>query len=243
MLTQGHARRAFELLDQSGLLAQVLPEITRMHGVEQPPEYHPEGDVFVHTMLLLEHLPAGTSPTLAWGMLLHDVGKPATFQPPNPAKPGDRIRFNGHVEVGMAIARTILNRLRFSNDDCTQIIALIQHHMQFGDIMKMKQSTLKRFLRLSKFDEHMALHRADVLSSNKNLDLYDYAAAQLQTLGNAQIKPKLLLTGEDLIAAGYKPGARFREMLTAAEDAQLEGEVSTKDEALRLIAARFGAKR
>jgi poly(A) polymerase len=111
--------------------------------------------------------------------------------------------------------------------------------MQFADVMKMKQSTLKRFLRLPSFDEHMALHRADVLSSNKNLALYDYAAAQLQALGNEQIKPALLLSGEDLIAAGYKPGPGFREMLTAAEDAQLEGEVTTKDDALALIAARF----
>jgi len=243
ILTEGAARRGFELLDESGLLQQILLEIARMKGVEQPPQYHPEGDVWIHTLMLLEHLPPNASATLAWGMLLHDVGKPATFTPPDPAKPGDRIRFNGHVEVGMAIARTILNRLRFSNDDCAQIIALIQHHMQFGDIMKMKQSTLKRFLRLPKFDEHMALHRADVLSSNKNLELYDYAEAQLQALGNEQIKPKLLVTGEDLIAAGYKPGPGFREMLTVAEDAQLEDEVTTKDEALRLIAARFGVKR
>ncbi len=240
ILTEGAARRGFELLDESGLLTQVLPEISRMKGVEQPPQYHPEGDVWVHTLMLLSHLPSHASPTLAWGMLLHDVGKPATFTPPDPAKPGDRIRFNGHVEVGMAIARTILNRLRFSNEDCAQIIALIQHHMQFGDVMKMKQSTLKRFLRLPKFDEHMALHRADVLSSNKNLELYEFAAAKLQELGKEEIKPVLLVTGEDLIAAGYKPGLGFREMLIAAEDAQLEGEVTTRDEALRLIAERFG---
>ena len=247
ILTEGAARRGFELLDESGLLQQVLPEIGRMKGVEQPPQYHPEGDVWVHTLLLLEHLKENkqsdgniaASPTLAWGMLLHDVGKPATFTPPDPAKHGDRIRFNGHVEVGMAIARTILNRLRFSNEDCAQILALIQHHMQFGDIMKMKQSTLKRFLRLPRFDEHMALHRADVLSSNKNLELYDYAVAQLAELGHEKIKPKLLVTGEDLIAAGYKPGPRFRDMLTAAEDAQLEGEVTTKAEALTLLAERF----
>jgi poly(A) polymerase len=239
ILTEGAARRGFELLDESGLLQQVLPEVVRMKGVEQPPQYHPEGDVWIHTLMLLEHLPRDSSPTLAWGMLLHDVGKPATFTPPDPSKPGDRIRFNGHVEVGMAIARVILNRLRFSNEDCAQIIALIQHHMQFGDIMKMKQSTLKRFLRLPKFDEHMALHRADVQSSNKNLQLYDYAAAQLEELGHAQIKPQLLVTGEDLIAAGYKPGRQFREMLTVAEDAQLEGDVTTKDEAMRLLAKRF----
>jgi len=242
ILTEGAAKRGFELLDESGLLQQVLPEIARMKGVEQPPQYHPEGDVWIHTLMLLSHLPVGASATLAWGMLLHDVGKLATFTPPDPAKPGDRIRFNGHVEVGMAIARAILNRLRFSNEECAQIIALIQHHMQFGDVMKMKQSTLKRFLRLPKFDEHLALHRADVLSSNKNLELYDYAAAKLAELGNEQIKPKLLLTGEDLIAAGYKPGPGFREMLTSAEDAQLEGEVTTKDEALRMIAECFGPK-
>jgi poly(A) polymerase len=239
ILTEGAARRGFELLDESGLLQQVLPEIARMKGVEQPPLYHPEGDVWVHTLMLLEHLPPDASATLARGMLLHDIGKPATFTPPDPAKPGDRIRFNGHVEVGMAIARTILSRLRFSNEDCAQIIALIQHHMQFGDVMKMKQSTLKRFLRLPKFEEHMALHRADVLSSNKNLELYNFAAAKLQELGNAQIKPKLLVTGEDLIAAGYKPGPLFKEMLTAAEDAQLEGEVTTKTEALSLLRERF----
>jgi poly(A) polymerase len=243
ILTEGAARRGLELLDESGLLAQVLPELTKLKGVEQPPQYHPEGDVWIHTLMLLEHLPRNASSTLAWGMLLHDVGKPATFTPPDPAKPGDRIRFNGHVEVGIAIARTILNRLRFSNEDCAQIIALIQHHMQFGDVMKMKRSTLKRFLRLPKFDEHMALHRADVLSSNKNLALYDYAAAQLEELGHAQIKPPLLVTGEDLIAAGYTPGPQFREMLIVAEDAQLEGEVSTKYDALRLLAERFGIAR
>ena len=240
ILIEGSARRGFELLDESGLLAQVLPEIARMKGVEQPPQYHPEGDVWVHTLMLLEHLPAGASATLAWGMLLHDVGKPATFTPPDPAKPGDRIRFNGHVEVGVAVARAILNRLRFSNEECTQILALVQHHMQFGDVMKMKQSTLKRFLRLPQFDEHLALHRADVLSSNKNLELYEYAQRNLEELGHERIKPALLLTGADLIAAGYKPGPRFKVMLLAAEDAQLEGEVATRDEALRLVEERFG---
>jgi poly(A) polymerase len=240
ILTEGAARRGFELLDESGLLVQVLPEIARMQGVEQPPQYHPEGDVWVHTLMLLEQLPSGASPTLAWGMLLHDVGKPATFTPPDPAKPGDRIRFNGHVEVGVAVARGILNRLRFSNEECTQILALVQHHMQFGDVMKMKQSTLKRFLRLPQFDEHLALHRADVMSSNRNLGLYEYAKQNLETMGEDEIKPKLLLTGADLIAEGYRPGPAFKAMLTAAEDAQLEGEVATKDEALALVREWFG---
>jgi len=239
ILTEGTARRGFELLDESGLLVQVLPEVARMKGVEQPPEYHPEGDVWVHTLMLLEHLPKGASVTLAWGMLLHDVGKPATFTAPDPARVGDRIRFNGHVEVGIAVARGILNRLRFSNEECAQILALVQHHMQFGDVMKMKQSTLKRFLRLPQFEEHLALHRADVLSSNKNLALYEFAKRHLEELGEEAIRPKLLVTGVDLIAAGYKPGPRFKEMLLVAEDAQLEGAIATREDGLRLIEERF----
>jgi poly(A) polymerase len=239
ILTEGAARHGLELLDQSGLLAVLLPELTRMHGVEQPPQYHPEGDVWVHTLMLLDHLQAGASPTLAWGMLLHDVGKPATFTPPDPTKHSDRIRFNGHVEVGIAIAREILNRLRFSNEDAEQILALIQHHMQFGDVMKMKQSTLKRFLRLPKFNEHLALHRADVMSSNMNLTLYDFAVKHLEDLGEEQLKPKLLLTGADLIAAGYKPGPGFKAMILAAEDAQLEGVVSSQADALAFVQKRW----
>ncbi len=223
ILTEGAARRGFELLDETGLLEHVLPEVARLKGVEQPPQYHPEGDVWVHTLMLLEHLPAGASCTLAWGMLLHDIGKPATFTPPDPDRPGDRIRFNGHVDVGVAIARKILTRMRFSNEECAQILALIKHHMQFGDVQKMKQSTLKRFLRLPRFDEHLALHYADVMSSHGLLGMYDYAKENYEQLGEDEIRPRLLLNGEDLIAAGYRPGPRFREMLTTAEDAQLEG--------------------
>ena len=240
VLTEGAARRGLELLDESGLLQQVLPEVAKLKGVEQPPQYHPEGDVWVHTLMLLDHLPRGASSTLAWGMLLHDIGKPATFTAPDPAKPGDRIRFNGHVEVGMAIARVILNRLRFSNDDCAQILALIQHHMQFGDILKMKQSTLKRFLRLPLFDEHLALHYADVMSSNGKTELYEFAKKHFAELGEEQLKPALLVTGHDLIRAGYKPGPRFKEILLAAEDAQLEGLISSKESGLMWVQEKYG---
>jgi poly(A) polymerase len=241
ILTEGAARRGFELLDETGLLSEVLPEVKKLQCVEQPPQFHPEGDVWIHTMMLLEHLPAGASATLAWGMLLHDIGKPATFTPPDPNRAGDRIRFNGHVEVGIAIARAILTRLRFSNDECDQILALVKHHMQFGDVQKMKQSTLKRFLRLPHFEEHLALHYADVMSSHGMLDMYEYAKENYERMGEQEIKPRLLVTGEDLIAAGYRPGPRFREMLTAAEDAQLEGAVATREEALKLVHERFGA--
>jgi poly(A) polymerase len=240
MLTEGHARRAFELLHETGLLPHILPEVDKLRGVQQPPEYHPEGDVWVHTLMLLDELPPGASPTLAWGMLLHDIGKPATFQPPNPAKPGDRIRFNGHVEAGIRIAEVLLKRLRFSNGDCEQIVALIKNHMRFGDILNMKQSTLKRFLRLPHFGEHLALHRADCLGSHGKLNLYDFAKQQYETAEPHEIRPALLLTGRDLIAAGYRPGPRFKSMLEQAEDAQLEGTVHSPEEALALIIRDFG---
>lgn len=241
ILTEGAAHRGFELLDESGLLAVLLPEVARMKGCEQPPAYHPEGDVWVHTLMLLDHLPAGASATLAWGMLLHDVGKPPTFTRPNPEKPGDRIRFNGHAEVGVAVARAVLNRLRFSNDDCAQILELVKHHMQFGDVPKMKQSTLKRFLRMPRFQEHMALHYADVMSSHGMLGPYQTAQNALAAMGQEQIRPELLITGADLIAAGYRPGPRFKDMLTAAEDAQLEGLIADHDAALLLVKSQFGA--
>ena len=235
MLTEGRARRAFELLDQTGLLRAVLPEIDKLHGVAQPPEYHPEGDVWVHTLLLLEKLPAGVSPTLAWGALLHDVGKPATFS----HKPPDRIRFNGHVEIGVKIAHEILRRLRFSNEECAQILALVENHMRFGDVEKMKESTLKRFFRLPHFDEHLELHRIDCLSSHGDLSLWEFAKRKREELPEEAVRPALLVTGRDLIDAGYAPGPRFKEMLAAAEDAQLEGRIRTREEGLELIGRDF----
>ena len=234
MLTEGHARRAFELLDQTGLLKQVLPEIDRLHGVEQPPQYHPEGDVWIHTLLLLEKLPEGVSPTLAWGALLHDVGKPATFE-----RAPDRIRFNGHVEVGVRIAAEICRRLRFSNEETAQILSLVENHMRFGDVERMKESTLKRFFRLPRFPEHLELHRIDCLSSHEDLTLYDYAKRRYEAVPEEEVRPKLLVTGEDLIAAGYHPGPRFKEILAAAEDAQLEGHIMSKDEGLAFVRAAF----
>jgi poly(A) polymerase len=240
MLTEGHARRAFELLDATGLLAQVLPEAVKMHGVEQPTQFHPEGDVWVHTMLLLEKLPYGASPTLAWGALLHDIGKPATFRPPDPNKPGARIRFDGHVEVGVRIAQAILSRLRFSNEDTEQIVALVKNHMRFGDILQMRESTLKRFLRLPKFEEHLALHWMDASSAHGDLRLYEFAKQHFEATPTETIRPKLLVTGRDLIDAGYPPGPQFKAMLDAAEDAQLEGHATTTEDGLAVVRKLFG---
>jgi poly(A) polymerase len=188
---------------------------------------------------LLEKLQACVSPTLAWGALLHDIGKPATYQPPNPAVPGDRIRFNGHVEVGVRMAEVILERLRFSNEDTEQIVALVKNHMRFGDVMEMRESTLKRFLRLPHFEEHLALHWMDCMSAHGDLALYEFAKRQYD-VAPATIRPKLLVTGLDLIAAGYRPGPEFKAMLEVAEDAQLEGLATTLDEGLAVVRERFG---
>jgi poly(A) polymerase len=234
MLTEGQARRAFELLDTTGLLRQVLPEIAAMKGVEQSPEYHPEGDVFVHTLLLLEKLQAGCSKTQAWGALLHDVGKPPTFR----IAP-DRIRFDGHVEVGVKMAAEICRRLRFSNHETDQILALVDNHMRFADVQRMKQSTLKKFLRLPAFEEHLELHRIDCLSSHGQLDSYEYSREQLRSLPPEAIRPTPLITGRDLIEAGYEPGPRFKEILTAIEDAQLEGRLASREAAMEYVRREF----
>ena len=234
MLTEGHARRAFELLDETGLLAEVLPEIARMKGVEQPPQFHPEGDVWVHTLGLLSQLESGCPATLAWGALLHDVGKPPTFR-----RAPDRIRFDGHVEIGVAIGGEILRRFRFSNDDTRQILALVENHMRFMDTPRMKTSTLKRFFRLDKFDEHLALHKMDCLAGSGHLDNWEFVRERLQNMPEEAVRPRPLITGRELIAAGYKPGAAFKQMLRAVEDAQLEGIIATEEEALRLVKDRW----
>ncbi|MGA3046574.1 MAG: CCA tRNA nucleotidyltransferase [Terracidiphilus sp.] len=234
MLTEGHARRAFELLDETGLLPEVLPEIARMKGVEQPAQYHPEGDVWVHTLGLLGQLQAGCSATLAWGALLHDVGKPATFR-----RAPDRIRFDGHVEVGMAVGAEILRRFRFSNEETRQVLALVENHMRFADAERMKASTLKRFFRLPAFEEHLALHRMDCIAGSGNLEHWELVRERWQTMPEEAVRPKPLITGRELIAAGYTPGAGFKEMLRAVEDAQLEGTIATEDEALGLVRERF----
>jgi len=232
ILTEGGARQGFELLDSTGLLEDLLPEVAAMKGVQQPPEYHPEGDVWVHTLLLLEQLERPTA-TLAMGALLHDVGKPPTF------RVAERIRFDGHVEAGVRLAEGILDRLRFSRHEAEQVLALVANHMRFKDVLQMKESTLKRFLRLPAFEEHLELHRLDALSSNRRLDSYEFVRGKLAEFSAEHLKPTRLLTGADLIAAGYLPGPLFTEILTAVEDAQLEGRVPDKAAALRLVEERF----
>ena len=237
MLTEGHARRAFLLLDETGLLHEVLPEIEAMKGVEQPPQFHPEGDVFVHTLLLLDKLPHPCPITLAWGTLLHDVGKPATFR----VAP-DRIRFDGHVDVGVRMAEEICRRLRFSNDDTEQILALVDNHMRFAHVQQMNQSTFKRFVRMPRFDEHLQLHRMDCESSHGDLTSYNFTREKMATIPPTAMRPAPLITGDDLIAAGYAPGPQFKKILSAVEDGQLEGRLQCKEEALAFVRREFPSR-
>ncbi len=238
LLTEGVAQRGFELLETAGLLPAVLPEVARMKGVEQPPQFHPEGDVWIHTRLMLGQLPAGVSPTLAWGVILHDVGKPPTFRPA--AETGDRIRFDGHVETGARMSAEICARLKFSKDDTEQIVALVANHLRFKDAAEMRPSTLKRFVRLPRFEEHLELHRLDCLSSHRQLDAYDLVRRFLEDTPPEQVRPERLLTGEDLKRLGYRPGPLFSKILGELEDAQLEGQITNREEALRMVRKNYG---
>jgi len=232
ILAEGGAAYGLDLLDSSGLLAVLLPEVAAMHGVAQPPEFHPEGDVWQHTRLLFEKIGHAT-PALAMGALLHDVGKPPVF------RVADRIRFDGHVEKGVEMARAILARLRFSREDTAQIESLVAHHMHFKDVGRMKESTLKRLMRLPQFEEHLELHRLDCLASNGHLETYELVKRKFEEMPEGEIKPAPLITGADLIAAGYSPGPRFGEILSAVEDAQLEHRLRTPVEAMEWVLAEY----
>ncbi len=233
ILIEGGARRGMELLDSTGLLDHILPEVSALQGVAQPPEYHPEGDVWTHTLLMLEGL-RSPSLELALGVLFHDIGKPATF------RIDGRIRFDGHVEAGVKIARAALGRLRFSEATIRQVEALVANHMRFMHVQEMRESTLRRFFRLEHFDEHLELHRLDCSSSHGDLRSYEFARARYAAMPPEVRQPPRLVTGEDLIAAGYLPGPGFRQMLEAVEDAQLEGRLLSRADALEFLDREFG---
>ena len=237
LLIEGAARRGFELLEESGLLQPLLPEVARMRGVEQPPQFHPEGDVWIHTRMMLEGLTAGCATTLAWGVLLHDVGKPPTFAPPS--DPGERIRFDGHVEVGARMAEEICRRLRFSNDDTEQIVALVANHLRFKDVFQMRLATLKRFVRLPRFEEHLELHRLDCLASHGNLEAYEFVRRFLAETPPDQVRPPRLISGEDLARMGLLPGPLFREILQTVEDGQLDGRLTSREQVLAFVRSRY----
>lgn len=234
MLTEGHAHTAFQLLDTTGLLDAVLPEVAAMRGVEQPREFHPEGDVWTHTLLLLQNLGEHPAPELALAALLHDVGKPKTFR-----RAPDRIRFDAHAAVGAKMAEAICNRLRVSGSQTARVVAMVSNHMKFKDLPQMRESTRKRFLRQPGFEQDLELHRIDCLSSHGDLSLHTFAREELARTPAERLRPPRLLNGTDLIALGYAPGPRFREMLEAAEDAQLEGQLTSPDGARAWVRQRY----
>lgn len=228
ILTEGGARRGFELLDSSGLLLEILPEVSAMKGVQQPPQFHPEGDVWIHTLGLLERM--GTPPIeLALGCLLHDVGKPPTqtFE--------DRIRFNGHDHVGAGMTRRILSRLRFPSDVIEAVESMVDQHMKFKDAGRMGVSAFKRFVRQPGFDELLQLHRLDILASGGGLRSYDAVKDRYEALPEEQLRPPPLITGRDLIELGYQPGPAMGTILRSVEEQQLEGQLQSKEEAIAYV--------
>jgi poly(A) polymerase len=237
LLSRGGARRGMELLSHTGLLGEILPEIQKMIGVDQPPAFHPEGDVWEHTRRMLALLGEGgaADPRLAWGVLFHDLGKAFT------RSEDDRgVHFYGHVQKGEELAGRILERLRFSRDDREAILMLIRHHMRFMSVERMRPNRLKRFLRMDDFPLHLELHRLDCLASHGDLSSYDFCVRKLAEIPEEALKPPRLVTGDDLAAAGYAPGPLFGSMLRGVEDAQLNGEIATRDEAMRWVRERWG---
>ncbi|HNY51308.1 MAG TPA: CCA tRNA nucleotidyltransferase [Smithella sp.] len=238
ILTGGGARSGFELLRETNLLREVLPEVAKLQGVEQPPRFHPEGDVWKHTLNMLALLPAA-EPTdkylcLAWGTLLHDVGKPLTR-----SEDEKGVHFYGHVQKGEEIADDILQRLRFSRAQRETVLALIRQHMVFMNVQKMRPGRLKRFLRMPDFDLHLELHRLDCMASHGMLDNYEFCLEHLQLLSQEDLHPPRLLNGNDLMAMGFPPGKIIGEILLALEEEQLEGRIKTGEEARNYVRERW----
>jgi poly(A) polymerase len=234
ILTRPHAGRGLELLDASGLLREILPEIAAMKGVEQPAEFHPEGDVFQHTRLMLDTLPANPSTVLAFAVLLHDVGKPPTF-----IRAPDRIRFNDHDRIGAEMTETILRRLRFSNDEIEKVVLCVREHMKFQFVKEMRPAKLKRLMARESFPDEMELHRIDCASSHRNLENYEFLKAKAAEMPPEVLKPQPLLTGHDLLAMGLKPGPLVGKILAEVEELQLEERLKTREQALEFARTRI----
>lgn len=228
--------RGFDLLDESGLLLEILPEMEPLKGCVQPPDFHPEGDVFVHTRLMLSLLKPEASLPLVLSVLFHDLGKPATRM----VDETGRIRFNGHEGVSERMSLTILQRLRFPNEVIDAVLPAVRLHMSFKDVPNMRVATLKRMMARPTFDDELELHRVDCLGSHGMLDNHATLIAKREEFSHEPLIPVPLITGNDLIAMGWKPGPRFAEILQAAQTRQLEGTLSSRDQALEWLAVEFG---
>ena len=233
ILLSGDAMFGLDLLQMTGLLARVLPEIEALRGVEQPKKHHPEGDVWNHTFNLLAGLPTDCSPTLAWAALLHDTGKPGTAK----LKDGQNT-FHGHEELSAQIARTVLTRLKFSNDFIETVVTSCAEHMRFRVAPQMRRSKLLRFMGQPNFEEMLHLHYLDAMGGSKNLTAYNYVKEQLAATPEHVLHPVRLVTGDDLRALGITPGPIYRTLLEAVADAQLEGTATTRDQAMAVVAAQ-----
>ncbi|MBT3606491.1 MAG: CCA tRNA nucleotidyltransferase [Candidatus Latescibacteria bacterium] len=232
ILTEGGAPLGVRWLIDCGVMAQIIPEILELDGVQQPREFHPEGDVLTHTLIMLGLLNQ-PSIELAMGVLLHDIGKPRTFEVV------DRIRFNNHPKVGAEMADIICRRLRFSGEQISRIVSLVAEHHRFMHVRDMRHSKLVRFLRDPYFADHLALHRIDCLACHGFLDNYHFCKNELANLEPECLRPVPLINGHDLIGLGYQPGPFFKEVLVAIEDAQIEGLVADREEALRMVKGLF----
>ncbi len=234
MITSTNADLAMQMMADSGILQHILPEALAMQGCQQPAEFHPEGDVWIHTLLLLKQCD-GASPELAWGCLLHDIGKPPTFS----HEPPDRIRFNNHQNIGAEMAERILKRLKASSHLTDIVCELTRDHLKFKDAPQMRPATLKRFLRNTHFDLHLKMHFIDCMASHQNMTLYEFCVEELKKLPPDVLRPAALLSGHDLISMGFKPGPQFKGILESLETEQLEGRILDKDSALKFVTANF----
>jgi poly(A) polymerase len=227
--------RGWDLLDSSGLMRAILPELEAMKGVLQPEQFHPEGDVFVHTRLMLQMLPEKVSVPLVFAVLFHDVAKPVTAK----VDETGRIRFNEHDRIGAQMTEEIMRRLRFSGAEIEQTVEMVRQHMVFKDAPKMRVAKLKRFMARPTFDEELELHRVDCESSHRMLDNYEFLLRKREEFANEPIIPPPLVRGDDLIALGLKPGPKFGEILEAVETRQLEGSLRTREEALEWVKREY----
>ena len=231
-----HRARGWDLLDASGLMRVVLPELDAMKGCEQPPQFHPEGDVFKHTRIMLEMLPHEVSLPLVLSVLFHDIGKPPTYT----VDETGRIRFNGHDRVGAEMTEELMQRLRFSRAEIDATVEAVRQHMVFKDVPNMRVAKLKRFMARPTFTDELELHRVDCASSHGMLENYEFLLAKRDEFSNEPIIPPPLVRGDDLKALGLKPGPQFGQILEAVETRQLEGAFRDRDEALEWVRKEFG---
>lgn len=230
IFTRSGAARGYVLLSESGLMKEILPEVEAMRGVEQPANFHPEGDVYEHTRLLLANLHPPVSTVLAFAALFHDIGKPKTS-----AIRKGRLTFYEHSEEGVKIAREIMKRLRFSNEEIDGVSECVANHMKFMDVQKMRAGKLKQFVSRPYFEEEMELHRVDCVASHGMLDNLTFLRAKLEEYSHEELKPPPFLSGHDLMALGMKPGKAMKPILEEAFVLQLEGRFKNREDALEWL--------